>query len=112
MKQDIENFVHRCETCQKYKTTGIKKYGKLPLKDNVSQESLDEVHMDLVGPWAIDIEQQAKRTMTVNVSELTILDVGASLVEIILCRTKKSEHVANLFDNEWLCRYLWPKRVI
>ena len=112
MKQDIENFVRRCEKCQKYKKTGINKYGKIPLKDNVSPELFDKVHVDLIGPWTIDIKQQAARTMTVNVWVLTVLDEETSLVEVIPYTTKKSEHVVNLFDNEWLCKYLQPKRFI
>ena len=50
MRIDIERHVNTCDTYQKFKLTDIKKYGKLPLKDNTAPDPLEDVQVDLIGP--------------------------------------------------------------
>ena len=43
---------------------------------------------------------------------LTIIDRGSSWPEIVATDSKDSQLISELFDNEWLCRYPRPVRVI
>ena len=43
---------------------------------------------------------------------LTIIDVGTFLLEIVPYDDKQAVSIAKLFDQEWLCRYPRPERVI
>ena len=83
MRIDIERHVVTCDTCQKFKLTAKKKYGKLPLKDNVAPEPFEDVQVDLIGPWKIDIMQKSGRAVRAEIKAFTIMDTGTSLVEII-----------------------------
>ena len=40
------------------------------------------------------------------------MDAGTSLMEIILITNKKSVNITHIFDEEWLCRYPRPVRLI
>lgn len=112
MRIDIERHVAACDTCQKFKVTDIKKYGKLSLKDNAALEPFEDVQVDLIGPWRINIMQKLERTVRAEIKAFTILDTGTSLVEIIPITNKKTVNIAHIFDEEWLCRYPRPVRVI
>ena len=52
--EDVKRHIKKCSLCQKYKITGVKKYGKVPI---VSEPQLvppfNTVHVDMIGPWKI-----------------------------------------------------------
>ena len=85
MKDHIHKFVQKCPYCQAYKKTGVKKYGKLPIKDNISLAPFDTVSVDLIGPWNIKIQQEKGRmnhTKKIKFKALKICNVGSTLTEI------------------------------
>ena len=47
---DIADFVKKCPECQRFKITGKKKYGKLPLSNFDRSKLWDVVHVDMIGP--------------------------------------------------------------
>ena len=112
MKAKIYKYILNCPTCQQYKKTATKKYGKLPLKDNVSPDPFIDVHIDLVGPWTIKIKQDSNKEIAVQLQALTIMDAGTNLTEIVPYDNKTVTTIASIFDNVWLCRYPRPQRVI
>ena len=59
MRIDIERHVAACDTRQNFKLTTKKKYGKLSLKDNSTLDLFEDVQVDLIGPWRINIVQKS-----------------------------------------------------
>ena len=47
-----------------------------------------------------------------EIEALTMVDKATTWPEIALINTNSSKHVREIFDNEWLCRYPRPERVI
>ncbi len=93
------------DTCQRYKDQG-RGQGELPPRQDVSIP-FEEIAADLIGPWSIDINGQ-----TLQIQALTIVDTATTLAEIIRIKDRSSQHIANLFDNNWLARYPRPLRCI
>ena len=50
--QEIKCYVKKCSVCQKYKITGIKKYGKIPYQssEQFSVPPFHTIHVDMIGP--------------------------------------------------------------
>eukprot|EP00957_Ditylum_brightwellii_P044318 3362572-Ditylum_brightwellii.AAC.1 len=63
----------------------------------------DEVAVDLIGPWRMQVNGQE-----VEFNALTCIDPVTNLVEMIRLDNKMSEHVAHQFENVWLARYPRP----
>ena len=52
--EDANRYVKKCDTYQKYKITGVKKYGKVSIiEDSLMVPSFSTVHLDIIGPWTI-----------------------------------------------------------
>jgi hypothetical protein len=49
----VERMVKKCQVCQQYKITAVRKYGKNPLPRNDAILPWEEVHVDLIGPWPV-----------------------------------------------------------
>ena len=111
MKEDINKFVGTCEKCQKNKKTTIK-YGKLPIRNDVASDPFHTVQVDLVGPWKIEIAQANSKVAEKEIKAVTIIDVGTLLLEVVPYHNRKLVSIANIFDQEWLCRYPRPAQVI
>jgi hypothetical protein len=73
-------------------------YGWKP--SNGSLLPWNEVAIDLIGPWTLDI-QGAK----VKFPVLTCIDPVSNLVEIARIHNKSAAHVAMIFENNWCARY-------
>ena len=58
MKDHIHTFVKKGHHCQNFKKIGVKKYGKLPIKDNISPAPFDTVSVNCIGPWNIKVQQE------------------------------------------------------
>ena len=111
MKEDINKFVGTCEKCQKNKKTTIK-YGKLPIRNDVASDPFPTVQVNLVGPRKIEIAQANSTVAEKEIKAVTIIDIGTLLLEIVPYHNRTSVSIANIFDQEWLCRYPKPARVI
>ena len=103
LRSYIDKFA--CEICQKHKLSG-RQFGLLPERD-VRTHPWQEVAVDLIGPWAINIRDQ-----WYEFNALTCIDMVTNLVEIIRVDRKTSAHIRTKFEQSWLARYPWPKRCI
>ena len=112
MKEDINDFASTCKKCQKYKKTALKKYGKLPVRNDIAPDPFHTVQIDLIGPWKIEIAQTNSSVAVKEIKAVTVVDVGTLLLEIVPYHNRKAVSIANIFDQEWLCRYPRPARVI
>ena len=106
MQEEIIAFVKSCPHCQRYNKQTIK-YGQLPPKDISHLNPWDEVYVDMIGPWKIEINQNEY-----NFRALTCIDSIINLPEIILVNEATSQTVANAFEDEWLSRYPSPRRCL
>ena len=96
----------RCDiNCTQYKSLG-QGYGKHPSR-NVLATPWDEVAVDLVGPWSIQLEG-----IEYEFNALTCIDPVTNLVEIIRINSKTSQHITEQFENLWLSRYPSPNRCV
>ena len=109
----VKKYVKKCPKCQKFKLTGVKKYGKVPLPDEDDSYMLPfhTVQVDMIGPWSVKFNMLGK-SIKRNVQALTIIDRATSWPEIVAADNKESQFISKLFDNKWLCRYPRPVRVI
>ena len=113
LAQDVATMVATCNACQRRKVTGQKKYGHIPLPDDHQVEPWDSVHVDLIGPWDVKFKLTGTgRVRTEKVKALTIVDKATGWPEVVGITYKRSENIAKLFDQVWLCRYPRPRRVI
>ena len=91
-----------------------KKYGKIPLPANNKLTPWEEIHVDLIGPW--DVRYNSKdvpgKSTIEKIHALTIIDKATGWPEFIAICNKSSNHIALLFDSNWLCRYPRPAKVV
>ena len=120
MMKEIENYVSRCDTCQRRKTTNNPRAGTLPLKDPPLCNPFQVLTVDLCGPWKMRAKILFKSTIkekeiiqTKNVITkifcLTMIDEAAGWPEIVPIKNKESKNIAELVDSEWFCRYPRPE---
>ena len=99
----IDNYA--CSVCQKHKLDG-KGYGLLPMWA-LKKEPFEEVTVDLIGPWAVQV-----RGKPYEFNALTAIDTVTNLVEIVRVNRKTSEHITTRFAQSWMIIYPWPKRCV
>jgi transposase InsO family protein len=106
LKDRVHDYVSHCDDCQRNKSAGAG-YGELPPRNDVSIP-WEEVAVDLIGPWNINIPGLG----VISIRALTIIDTCSGLAEIIRIPDKYSATMAHLFDVQWLSRYPRPLRCI
>lgn len=106
LKARVEGFVATCDACQRNKNQGMR-YGHLPPRNDVSIP-WEEIAVDLIGPWSIDISLIG----TLKLRALTAIDTATGLAELTRIDNRSSAHVAFKFEQMWLARYPRPIRVI
>ena len=111
--EHIKKYIKKCPKCQMFKITGVKKYGKIPLPDNNDTDTIPfhTIQVDMIGPWSVKFATSGKAIKR-DLQALTIVDRATGWPELIPTKTKESLEVSELFDNQWLCRYPRPVRVI
>ena len=67
----------------------------------------DEVIVDLIGPWRIEVQG---REFIFNT--LTYIDSVLNLVKIVRINNKSSQHIPDQFSNVWLAHYLFLNHCI
>ena len=107
MRKQITNSVSTCLTCQCNKRRHNKKYGHLPPKE-AEATPWDKMCVDLIGPYKI--RQKGKKKALVCKC-VTMIDPATGWFEIHQFDDKKSITVANIVEQQWLCRYPWPTQV-
>ena len=106
MRTFINNFVKKCDICQRVKGP-FPRLGHLPLKAT-ELNPWEEVQVDLVGPWTFQLPPK----WSVSVLALTCIDPSTGLCDTCRLQNKTSSHVAKKFFNLWLSRYPRPLRCI
>ena len=54
-QKDVNNFVNTCYECQRFKITGKKSYGKIPLSSSLHDETpWQQLHVDLCGEQSVN----------------------------------------------------------
>ena len=103
MRSMIDKFV--CEHCQKHKLPG-KGYGLLPERE-LKEQPFEEVAVDLVGPWKVNIGKKEHTFLA-----LTIIDTVTNLTEVVRVDNKESETIARKFAQTYLSHNPWPQRCV
>jgi hypothetical protein len=105
----IEDYVARCESCQRNKNPGVP-VGELPPR-NETAVPFEDCAVDLIGPWKVDLPALGKDAF-VEFSALTVIDIATDLPVVVRIDDRTSRHVALKFDNNYLAFYPRPVRVI
>ena len=110
MKNDIENYVKKCPTCQMTKPSN-KNYGHLPAK-TAETTPWEQLCVDLVGPYKIPINSSNKAWKKKKFLELwcvTMIDPATSWFEMVEIDNKTPINIVNIVEIAWLNRYPRPK---
>ena len=83
-----------------------KGYGLLP-KRELREQPFDEVAVDLIGPWEVQV-----RGRGYEFKALTSIDPVTNLVELTRIDNATSEEISRKFAQSWLTRYPWPTRIV
>ncbi|GFH58269.1 hypothetical protein CTEN210_14745 [Chaetoceros tenuissimus] len=103
--ETIKEICSKCEICQVNKTASVQ-YGHLPPR-TVTMNPWHTVAVDLIGPWKFKVQG-----VTVEFHALTMVDQDTNLVEAVRIQNKHANHIATLFENNWLSRYPRPVKCI
>lgn len=102
MRGQIEKFISKCDTCQRYKHSVIKKQ---PLEiTTTATTALSKVFLDLVGP----LQQDGDGYKYI----LTLQCELSKFVEAYPLKDKESRSVAQAFVNNFILRYGVPREVV
>ena len=99
MTKAITHFVQRCEYCQMYNKQTIK-YGHVPPKQIKHLDPWEEVSVDMIGPWKVNINY-----FEYQFRALTCIDTIIGLHEVIPVDNATSTAVSQAFEDNWLSRY-------
>ncbi len=77
-------------------------YGLLP-KREVWIAPWEEVAINLIGPWKVNVNGQQ-----VELNALICIDMTLNLVKLIRIDNKTAEHIRNKLTQSWLCQYPCP----
>ena len=105
MRNQITKSVQLCPICQRNKRQR-KKYGYLPPKE-AEAIPWDKVCVDTIGP--LKIRRKGKSTLICQC--LTIIDPATGWFELHQTPDLRSGTIANILEQEWLCRYPWPSQM-
>ena len=98
------DVIRKCDYCQKYKIQH-KPYGNLPPKNVSHVQPWDEVHVDMIGPWKVIVNNFEYQFRAV-----TCIDSTINLLGIIPVDNAKSKTVADDFEDSWQNRYPRPRK--
>ena len=105
LKDDCENLVKHCPTCQRNKRKA-KSYGLLP-PQNAEAIPWDHLCIDLIGPYTITRKGQEDLICKC----VTMIDPATGWFEIAQYDDKRSITIANIAETEWFARYPWPNKI-
>ena len=96
LRQRVESFVAACQVCKNMKLPG-KGYGHLPPRE-ARLQPFEEVAVDTVGPWPVDLPHGQKMYF----SALTTICTVSNLVELVRKRNGTSVEAGRCFESSWL----------
>lgn len=130
LMNEAKKHVKRCKTCNEFKVKR-KKYGHLPPKIMEESKRWDTVHVDLIGPYTVHINQRLPdgklSRKEVQLTCMTMIDPATGWFEIAEVPSfniddvrkgntqyidKTSARISQVFNQVWLSRYPRPRRVI
>jgi transposase InsO family protein len=101
MRQNIFQFVERCDLCQRYK----RNYNRVPLqRQSIPSRPFETVTMDIVGP--VTRSNFGERYI------LVIQDLLTRWVELAPLKTTDASSVIRKLEGYWICRYGMPERLL
>lgn len=103
MKDDIAEFIKRCEKCQLAKA-GRRTRMPLIITD-ISLKPFDKIYIDIVGPLPLTIPNGNKFI-------LSMVDYLTKFVEFVAIPDQQANTVARALFEEILCRYNIPKILV
>ena len=109
MKNDIQQFVKKCPTCQMTKRNKSK-YGHLPAKD-AEAVPWNQLCVDLVGPYKIPINSPNKAWKKKNFDSpwcVTMIVPTTSCFKMVEIDNTAPMDIANIIEMSWLNRYSKP----
>ncbi len=99
LKARVEELVSTSDLCQRNRDIGPG-YGHLPPHNDVSVP-WEEITIDLIGPWAIEIPCIGE----LSISALTAIDTATGLAELVCIDNKTLAHIALKLEHMWLACY-------
>ena len=130
LTSQAKSFCKKCDKCQRLKKRKIK-YGHLPPKNIGELKPWDTVHVDLIGPYTVDVQQEQPglevKEVELKLTCMTFLDPSTGWFEITevpyfniedvkmknkAAIDKSSARISNLFNDVWLSRYPRPRKVV
>ena len=102
MRQDVEDYISRCQVCQMTKSRDPK---PSPLQSlPVPERPNERVHIDLFGPL--------KTSETGNKYVMVMTDAFSKYVELTAILDKSAKTVAKSFLERWICRFSAPVMIV
>jgi hypothetical protein len=102
MDQDINNFLAKCEKCQKTKKYKHETKNELTPLPQCSEPN-QRVHMDMFGP--LKTSESGKKYI------MCITDAFSTFAELIALSDKQAPKVAEALFSRWLCRHGLPLEI-
>jgi len=130
LTNQAKKFCKVCDTCQRFKKRRSR-YGYLPPKNIGDLKPWNTVHIDLIGPYTVEVQQNQPgneiKKVKLQLTCMTFLDPATGWFEIAEVPyydneeikhgnkeqiDKTSARISQLFDTTWLARYPRPLKVI
>ncbi|VDI13638.1 Hypothetical predicted protein [Mytilus galloprovincialis] len=102
MYSDIQQYVQTCIQCQRAKPDAHKR--PTPLQPLPILDVFRRVHMDILGPF--------RKSPDGYSHVLLVVDSFSKYVEIFPMKNTGAKDVANIFYNQWICRYSAPDAIL
>ena len=108
LKDKVNAFVKTCDACQRYKNPGPG-VGHVPAR-NESMVPFEQIAIDTVGPWTLNIEGLGK----VTINAYSIIDTCSNLLELKRAsqNNPSGKESVQVLEDTWLSRYPKPVRII
>ena len=108
LKDAVTAFVKNCDQCQRYKNPGPG-IGHLPAR-NETMVPFEQIAIDTVGPWSINIEGYGKLV----INAYSIIDTCSNLLELKQASQMNPTGLESIqvLEDTWLSRYPKPVRII
>ena len=104
MKNDIEEYIKRCDSCQRNKSH-VKDTRRVPMQiSNELSKPFEQCAMDIVGP--LPVSQGGNKYL------LTFQDCFSKYAEAFPIRDQTAETIAREFATKIICRHGAPERLL
>ena len=130
LTSQAKGFCKKCNKCQVSKKRKVR-YGHLPPQNKGTLIPWETVHVDLIGPYTVKVNQeqpgQIIKEVELQLTCMTFLDPATGWFEIAevpyfdiddvknknkTAIDKSSARISQIFNDVWLSRYPRPKKVI